>query len=206
MVKLPIFKDLLNTIICITGDVFHKAGQVYLAILYQTLFITAYYGLFRIGELTASPHAVKACDVHIADNKKKILFVLRSSKTHGKGSPPQLIKIMNSPQQMTQKNSTTSFCPYQLLRNYLKLRCGFLDHSENFLIFRDHSPICPYHVRLVLRNVLNSAGFDSSKYSTHAFHAGRAGDLLKLGVSVETIKKIGRWKSNAVYKYLKASY
>ena len=43
----------------------------------------------------------------------------------------------------------------------------------------------------------------SELYLFHGFQSGRASDLLKLGVSVETIKKLGRWHSNAVFRYLK---
>ena len=32
---------------------------------------------------------------------------------------------------------------------------------------------------------------------------GWLSDLLKMGFTVETIKKLGRWRSNAVYAYLK---
>ena len=35
----------------------------------------------------------------------------------------------------------------------------------------------------------------------HGIRLGHVTDLLNLGVSVETIKKLGRWKSNAVYVY-----
>ena len=155
-VKLPIHKDLLNTILCITGKLFHQAGQVYLVVLYQALFVTTYYGLFCIGELTFSPHTVKACNVYIANNKKKILFVLRSSKTHSKGSSLQLIKITNTPQLpvTTDSKVVKPHCPCQLLQNYLCLCCGFVDYTENFFIFRDYSPVYPYHFSYVLRNIL----------------------------------------------------
>ena len=45
--------------------------------------------------------------------------------------------------------------------------------------------------------------FDDTLYGTHSLRSGRTCDLYKLGLSVETIKKIGRWKSNAVFRYLK---
>ena len=51
--------------------------------LYMALFSTAYFGLFRVGELTASKHVVKAVNVRIGQNKNKILFILDSSKMHG---------------------------------------------------------------------------------------------------------------------------
>ena len=59
----------------------------------MALFSTAYYGFFRIGELTKSIHAVKVKDIHIGLSKRKVLFMLQTSKTHGKGDFPQSIKI-----------------------------------------------------------------------------------------------------------------
>ena len=73
-VRRPIQKDVLNILLKMTDTYFRVQGQPYLAKLYTALFATAYYGLFRIGELTLSHHTVKACNVHIGENKRKIQF------------------------------------------------------------------------------------------------------------------------------------
>ena len=52
------------------------SGQPYLQILYLALFLLRYYGLFRTGELCNSAHVIKACNVHAATNKEKILVIL----------------------------------------------------------------------------------------------------------------------------------
>ena len=72
--RLPVQKGMLNTLLRTT--VKHFAEQPYLQQLYLTMFITVYFGLFRVGELTQTPHVVKARDVHIAKNKNKLLFIL----------------------------------------------------------------------------------------------------------------------------------
>ena len=69
--------------------------QPFLNMLYQALFATSYFGLFRVGELTLGEHTVKARDVQIGKNKNKMLFILRTSKTHWKDAKPQMIKIMS---------------------------------------------------------------------------------------------------------------
>ena len=38
----------------------YSALQPYLSLLYKTIFIIGYYGLFRIGELSEGPHVIKA--------------------------------------------------------------------------------------------------------------------------------------------------
>ena len=68
--RLPIQKHVLNILLRYTKAFFEETGQLYLLSLYQALFSTAYYGLLRVGELTASSHTIKARDVHIAQNKQ----------------------------------------------------------------------------------------------------------------------------------------
>ena len=59
------------------------------------------------------------------------------------------------------------------------------------------------HLRGVLVTLIKRIGLDSSLYQVHGLRSGRATDLCELGVSVETIKKLGQWRSNAVYTYLR---
>ena len=70
-------------------------SQPYLELLFKTVFLLACYGMMRIGELVKSKaeHAVRACYVHVADNKNKILLILFTSKTHDETNEPQHIKI-----------------------------------------------------------------------------------------------------------------
>ena len=93
--RTPIRKSILRQIIEAADQYFQT--QPYLNVLYKSLFITAYYGLFRVGEITAGAHPVKACDVQIGQNKNKIMFTLRSSKTHLPDSMPQQIKLVSQP-------------------------------------------------------------------------------------------------------------
>ena len=58
-------------------------------------------------------------------------------------------------------------------------------------------------MRSVLKTAIKRMGLNPSLYTVHGTRGGRANDLLSMGLSVEAIKKLGRWKSNAVYVYLK---
>ena len=104
--------------------------------MYKAVFALGYYGLMHIGELTLSPHAVKAKDIHLAGNKDKILIVLYSSKTHGRDSPPQKIKITaaHTPECLLKKHKLPFFCPFTLAHNYMELRGGFADDQEQFFV------------------------------------------------------------------------
>ena len=90
--RLPIQIRLLEIALCEVRKEFES--QPYLEAMYMSAFLIGYYGLFRVGELTESPHVIKATNVHESKNdQQKLLIVLYSSKTHNAGSAPQKIRI-----------------------------------------------------------------------------------------------------------------
>ena len=202
-IRLPIQKGLLELLMF---ELERKYGstsnqQPYLECLYKTMFCLAYYGMLRIGEVTESDHTLKAAHVHVGHNKDKLMLVLYTSKTHGKEAGPQKIKVSAVP--TTNPRARRFFCPFQLVIKYMQLRGHFLDCTEHFFVYKDRSPIKPAQFRAVLRSTLDAVNLDSLLYDVHSFRIGRTCDLEKFGYSVDQIKSMGRWKSNAVYRYLK---
>ena len=132
------------------------------------------------------------------------MFVLRSSKTHTKVDMPQIVKIESIKKisgTTKQAQAGGRFCTFTLLKD-VRVHQGFTTNDEQFFIFNDGSPVLPVHLRNILKKCLKFAGFDTSVYLVHGLRSRRASDLLKWGVSVETIKIFGRWKSNVVFSYL----
>ena len=214
-VRLPIQKGLLELILFRIQRKFET--QPYLEAMYVTAFLLQYYGLLRIGEIANSPHSLKAVNVHEAEKEQipRLLLVLYTSKTHGRDKPPQKIKIFgNKSIEILNEDHTThsysmrkqelgKFCPVQWTKRFIHLRGPVKNNDENFFHFRDSSPVSASVFRNMLRETIASFDLDPSIYDTHSFRIGRATDLFKSGVSVDDIKQLGRWKSNAVYKYLK---
>ena len=131
--RLPIKKSLLNCILLQVQK--HYVTQPYQMALYMALFSTAYFGLFRVGELTASKHVVKAVNVRIGQNKNKILFILDSSKTHGCNTLPQRFKISSTVlNKEPVKKGQAQFCPFQLIRHYLGWRGEARTCDEQFFM------------------------------------------------------------------------
>ena len=121
--KLPIHKDVLRVIL--KHALIYFKDQPYLSVVYCTIFMTAYFSLFRIWELTHSNQAIKAVDVHIAENKPKLMFVLHSSKTHVEYSKPQIVKILgdrnyNKPRKYRNKD-IIPLQLFSLLQQFIKL-------------------------------------------------------------------------------------
>ena len=148
--------------------------------------------------MTNGPHVLKAKDVHIATNKDKMLLILYSSKTHDKSSSPQEIKI-------TANGSSTKryYCPFKLMRQYIRARGSYIDPEEQFFVFSDNSPVLQYQARRVLKLVITKLGLDSSLYGMHSFRIGRTTDLVKYNVPIDKIRILGCWKSNVIYKYIR---
>ena len=205
--RLPIRLGLLEVILFELGRIFDK--QVYLMVMYRAMFALAYYGLFRVGELTSGDHQIKACNVHSGTNKDKILIILYSSKTHGKESRPQTVKISARDSDVTSEinNKRTTklrnFCPFQLTRDYIELRGPIDGEDEPFFIFQGKIAVKPIHMRTVLRHSLNVLGLDSTLYDTHSARIGRASDLMSAGLSIDRLKILGRWRSSCVFKYIR---
>ena len=85
----------------------------------------------------------------------------------------------------------------------MDIRGPYKDKQEQFFVFTDLSPVKPEHIRSLLRQLLHNLNLDKLLYDVHSFRIGRTCDLEKMGYTVDQIKAMGRWRSNAVYRYLK---
>ena len=197
----PSKKGLLEILLFELERIYDK--QLFLETLYKAILSLGYYGLMRIGELVSGSHPVKAKDIHIALNKNKILIYLHSSKTHGKESLPQEIKIKATSEDGHKRNCF--FCPFTLLRNYLKLRGEYFELEEPFFVHSNKTPVTPSQLRAVLKQLLENVNLDPSLYGVHSLRIGRCSDmLLKYNYSLQEVKRAGRWRSTAVFRYLKS--
>ena len=182
--RLPIQKSLLIEILKFTEDYYIQQGQFYLSVLFKALFISAYFGLFRVSEITmtSSEHAVRVTDVHVGKNKK-FLFILRTSTTHCKSNKPQMIKISmkgevveKRRQQKNPKKGKTAgrFCPYEILKEYTRIRLSYHDPNEQFFIFKDYTPVSASHMHSTLSLMLKLMLYNEKLYNCHSFRIGHA--------------------------------
>lgn len=193
-IRMPIKFKLLKAIIDHTHIALNREGQYFLGALLKSMFSMAYFGLLRVGEMVKSQHQIKLRNVHFAKNKSKVTILLESSKTHSKTDKPQKITL-------PEVKKLPQYCPVSLLKEYLKLRRNI--KSKALFVLRDGQPISAAIFRNWLRKMLKRIGLSCKLYDTHSFRSGRCCDLRKLGYSLSTIKKAGRWISSAILVYLK---
>ena len=137
MIRMPIKKRLLEVILFEMQRVL--ANQPYLEKLYSAAFCLGYYGLLRVGEIGTGSHPIRAKDIHIGQNKDKIMILLHSSKTHRKESRLQKIKIEAT--NKSDKGKNRFFCPFALMPCYLKARGCYHRNDEPCFNFRDGMPV-----------------------------------------------------------------
>ena len=204
LTRFPIQKSLLSILVQQFSEYYDS--QTYLLHMYTALFVTTYYGLLQVGEVTTGTHPIKAVDVHLAENKRKFMLVLHLSTTHWLDEKPQFIKLTSTASHNANNKKCrpgfTKLCPYTILWHYLTIRPVCTSLAEPFFIFHDKSPVQPHHMRKILKLMLTLAGFSPSYYGCHSFCIGHCVDLYKLGIEISFLKKIGRQKSNCVYTYL----
>ena len=188
-IRFPIQCGLLELILFEIRRKYDHESQPYLLILFQSLFALGYYGLMRVGELTASNHVVRARNVHLARNKDKLLVILYTSKTHGTESYPQKIRIVANQHDMFK--ARRNFCPFKLVSEYIDMRGGFDDADEQFFVYSDGSPVTAYQARSLLKQILVNLGLDARFYDMHSLRIGRASDMVKHGTSIEIVKSAG---------------
>ena len=82
-------------------------------------------------------------------------------------------------------------------------RGDYVDESEHLFVYSDRSSVQPEAFRKLIRKLLFAVGLDGALYDTHSLHIGRSSDLIKYGYSVDEVKRMGRWRSSCVYKYIR---
>lgn len=195
--RLPINYYMLLELLDTVEDVYDQ--QPYLKSLYKAMFSAAYNGLLRVGEMTQSEHAILARDVLIGRNKKKIQFILRSSKTHGLGDPPQMIAYYCD----CDETNAPQYCPYELMNHYNSIKEKYANEREQYFVFKGHVPVQAATFRETLKNIIKCAHIEADCYNVHSFRIGHANDLRLSGKGVDYIKQKGRWKSSSVWDYLR---
>ena len=151
--------------------------------LHQAILSLGYFGLMCVGEMGASEHCLKVKDVHIVQNKRKLMIILHTSKTHWQDNKPQVIKISSARKEEHKSKLNYHFCPYNILRTFVQCRRSFKDEQEQFFVFQNRMPVSTDHIRKILQRLIAELKLDPSLYNVHSLRSGRSLDLLDSGLS-----------------------
>lgn len=127
--------------------------------------------------------SIRASDVIISDRSVKILIGRSKTDQLGKVNWLHLHALDNS-----------KICPVLLVKKYYVARP--LKNSK-FFLHESGLPLTKYQFTSVLKKCLKLLKLDHAQLTSHSFIIGAATKAARLGLDVNKIKKIGRWKSNS---------
>ena len=195
-VRMPISRPLLYELV---SALQHTSPSAYRRSLFGAMFMTAFYGFFRIGELSCA--SKKQVDTVLQFDH--VTFLKQSSRVtavkivitkfkHNTNNRPFVITIESEPSE--------TFCPVQTLLDYIKLR----GHQKGPLFAcADGEAISTNDFNLELRRALTFCGLDCSRYKSHSFRIGAACHASEKGFSDSHIRALGRWRSDAFRTYIR---
>lgn len=189
--RLPITPRILCKIVSILPGV---CFNTYEGKMFQAAFTLAFWGLFRVGELTASgansdKRILALSDIKVKDSK--LVVHIRFSKTDqlGKGVTLEIPKALDN-----------SVCPVASMTEYLKVRSRI--EGPLFQHFSG-SALTRYQFSTILSKCLKCCGIGAENYKSHSFRVGGCTALFMSGYSSEEIQTRGRWKSEVYRSYIR---
>ena len=160
----------------------------------------AFFAALRVGEITCRPgesvaNLINSEQIFEMRNRRGFVEAIKLSLIHFKHSdilhPYDILIYRDNP-----------FCPVSLLSNFLQLRGSsrgpLFSWPNNQAISRSPFTNC-------LNQTLDFCGLDRSRYKSHSFRIGAASWAAAKGLSDSQIRTFGRWKSNALLRYIRTS-
>ena len=192
----PILHELLRSLRFTNPSAFQRS-------LFSAMFLVAFYGLFRIGELASK----STRDARSVIQYSNLTF---SFSTTSVGQPQgATISIHQYKHNVSQRpfdillarDVSSPFCPVSTLFNYCKVRG---DRPGPLFCYADLTSISAHQFNVELQRCLSYCGLDASRYTSHSFRIGGACHAAEQGYSDAQIRALGRWKSDAFKVYLRS--
>ena len=187
--RLPITPSILRQL----RALWSRRAHDYDVVLSWAACCTAFFGFFRIGELTEqsmrSCNGVEVSDVSVdsRENPSMVKIHLHRSKTDqfGRGISTYL------------GTTGDELCPVSALIAYLAVRGGA---PGPLFRLQDGRSLTREIFTSAVRVALSTLGYDSTG---HSFRIGAATTVAERGVEDSVIKMLGRWESSAYSRYVR---
>ena len=189
----PVLNQLVRSLIFTNSSAWQHS-------LFGTMFLIAFYGLFRIGELAAKSTNLASSVVQYhsltfstSNGLSHIAKIRISEYKHNLSKRPFNILIA--------REDSSSLCPVTALLEYTRLRGN---RPGPLFCHADFSPVSFHQFNTELQRCLTYCGLDISRYKSHSFRIVGACHAADKGFSDTQIRALGHWKSDAFKIYLRS--
>ena len=189
--RLPLTKELVD-LLC--HSVPKLTGDDYLQALIRAMFLTAFYGFLRVGEIAVSQDrgaVIQRRDIELVRGQQDMLRLTIRSYKHDQGKGPHTLFIAPL--------RGEGFCPVQAMLKFIKVRgdqqgplFGWVTRGVQQSTFRSWLKTC-----------VCLCGLDPTRYKGHSFRIGAASSAAAQGCTETQIKALGRWNSDAFKRYIR---
>ena len=184
LIRMPISIELLYQLV---DAIENTISSQYRRFLFKAMFLTAFHGFLRVGEITSSSNFISVSNTNF--DKNSVSITLPSYKhSHGHAAVIHIHRSSDRP----------AYCPVSALEQYVSRR----GTQSGPLFTAQGGGISRRWFLQVLRNALSFLGVASGQYNTHSFRIGAASHWASKGASDAQIRLWGRWKSDAFKSYL----
>ena len=197
LLRLPITRPLLHELV---RSLEYTNSSAFQRTLFSAMFLNAFYGLFRIGELSTKSSrfacsVVQYRDLQILSREKvpctaKVTII---DYKHNSDHRPFDILIT--------RVDSVPFFPVKTLLKYCEVRGK---RPGPLFCNSDQTPITVSQFNTELQRCLQYCGLDISRYKNHSFRIGGACHAADKGFSDAQIRDLGRCKSDAFKVYLRS--
>ena len=183
--RMPITLDMLHKLIDALPNF---TSSTFETTLFSSMFLTAFHFALRVGEITDSPHNLQLQQISTTETSISLSF---QSFKHA----PQ------HPGTHTLQANSAKYCAVKALLRYIQIR----GDKPGPLYCLHGKPVSRGLFATTLRFLLKHIGLSHSDFNTHSFRIGAATEWHQNNVSDLQIRRMGRWRSDAVLKYIRGN-
>ena len=179
--RLPITLLILHQLVLSVPQV---VNQHYHIILLKAMFLVAFFGLMRVGEIAYSPNTQNpTISVDQLDVRHDHMVIKIKHFKHNISLKPFDIII--------KRQADPRLCPVAVVEDYLRVRGR---GPGPLFVFQDGPVVNKSFFSSRLHKCLAFVGLDPKLYQSHSFRIGAASLLASLKFSDSNIRMLGRWK------------
>ena len=196
-IRLPITQPVLHELV---RSLRHTNSSAYHRSHFTAMFMTAFYGFFRVGEIATKGKSLTHSVVQFGllhfitrdDRVQAAKFTITDFK-HDTANRP--FDIVN------EREESQPFCPVDMLLQYCAARGN---KTGPLFCHSDCRAVSFGQFTTELQRCLTFCGLDTNRYKPHGFRIGTASHPAEKGFTDAQISALGRWKYDVFKIYLRS--